>query len=127
MLLTKKCYYLENQDFGGVNNQNMSLIEMCYSSRLCFYSSLPFEMGKTCKKLILCSTAVEEESRRKLRIQEEAPEQFLSFCCAVANATPEPGVSRRIRRVRRSLSLMLGKLLSLEPTEKLSKSKRDTQ
>ena len=79
------------------------------------------------KTYVVYIVSVEEESRRKLRIQEEAPEQFLSFCCAVANATPEPGVSWRIRRVRRSLSLMLGKLLSLEPTEKLSKSKRDTQ
>jgi hypothetical protein len=28
------CYYLENQVFGGVNNQDMSLIEMCFYSRL---------------------------------------------------------------------------------------------
>ena len=34
MLLTKTCYYLENQVFGSVNNRYMSLIEMCFYSRL---------------------------------------------------------------------------------------------
>ena len=34
MLLTKTCYYSENQAFRGVNNQGMSLIETCFCSRL---------------------------------------------------------------------------------------------
>ena len=38
MLLTETCYYLENQVFGSVNNRDMSLIEMCFCSRL--YGSL---------------------------------------------------------------------------------------
>ena len=37
MLLTKTCYYLENQVFGSVNNQDMSLIETCFYSR--FYGN----------------------------------------------------------------------------------------
>ena len=34
MLLTKTCYYWENQVFGGATNQDMSLIETCFYSRL---------------------------------------------------------------------------------------------
>ena len=34
MLLTKTCYYIENQGFGGVTTRDMSLIETCFCSRL---------------------------------------------------------------------------------------------
>ena len=34
MLLNETCYYLENQVFEGVNNQDLSLIETCFRSRL---------------------------------------------------------------------------------------------
>ena len=38
MLLTETCYYLENEVFGVVNNQEMSLIETCFClPRLSFY------------------------------------------------------------------------------------------
>ena len=33
-LLTKTCYYLENQVFEGVNTRNMSLTEKCFCQRL---------------------------------------------------------------------------------------------
>ena len=39
-----------------------------------FLFKSPLWNGENLEKLISCSTAMEEESRRKLRIQEEAPE-----------------------------------------------------
>ena len=40
MLLTETCYYIENQVFGGATNQDMSLIETCFFSRLYGMSTL---------------------------------------------------------------------------------------
>ena len=33
MLLTEKCYNIENQGFGGVDTRDMSLIQTCFCSR----------------------------------------------------------------------------------------------
>ena len=51
MLLTKTCYYWKNQVFGGASNRDMSLIEMCFCSRLYGIWTLIINVNPLC---LLC-------------------------------------------------------------------------
>ena len=64
MLLTEICYFLEDQVFGGVNNRDMSLIEMCIYSRFTVFVSVclsicPFFKEKdkvSCQIISICQS-----------------------------------------------------------------------
>ena len=44
-LVTKTCYYLENQVFGGIKNWDMSLIETCFCWQLSGKQNMMLDVG----------------------------------------------------------------------------------
>ena len=69
------CYYSGNQVFGGVNNQDMSLIEMCFYSRLygiLCQNRMYFEFQKLEKASLDAKTKAKAEEQARLAAEEQA-------------------------------------------------------